>query len=133
MSASNCKKNIDILDQADVFGIISNLLLPDFKVISQSSGILPLSKIINKNICLNFTTYRIEDITTQQLKIHILTSAENNQDTLLHLEPEVSGSFISLTISNTKEGISLKSSRDKQHSVFDSFLAKTISISDIKA
>ncbi|CAI2193934.1 1099_t:CDS:1, partial [Funneliformis geosporum] len=68
MSASNCKKNIDILDQADVFGIISNLLLPDFKVISQSSGILPLSKIINKNICLNFTTYRIEDITTQQLK-----------------------------------------------------------------
>lgn len=40
--ASNCKKSVDILNQADVFSIIFNLLIPDPKMTSQLAGILPI-------------------------------------------------------------------------------------------
>ncbi len=40
--ASDCEKSVDILDQADAFGIISNLPIPDLRMTSQSAEILPL-------------------------------------------------------------------------------------------
>ncbi|UZO24851.1 uncharacterized protein OCT59_017145 [Rhizophagus irregularis] len=44
--ASGCGKNVDILDQADALGIVSNLPIPDPKVTFQSSGISPLSNLM---------------------------------------------------------------------------------------
>ncbi|RGB22126.1 hypothetical protein C1646_678053 [Rhizophagus diaphanus] len=44
--ASGCGKNVNILNQADALGIVSNLPIPDSRVISQSSEISPLSNLM---------------------------------------------------------------------------------------
>ncbi|CAB4378936.1 unnamed protein product [Rhizophagus irregularis] len=59
--ASGCEKNVDILDQADVLSIISNLPIPDSRVTFQSSGILPLSDLM-ETFTLSSPPIRMEGI-----------------------------------------------------------------------
>ncbi|PKY59916.1 hypothetical protein RhiirA4_412578, partial [Rhizophagus irregularis] len=69
--ASDCGKNVDILDQADALGIVSNLPIPDPRVTSQSSGISPLSNLIMGTFTLSSPPIRMEGIegtATQQVK-----------------------------------------------------------------
>ncbi|PKC02785.1 hypothetical protein RhiirA5_363837, partial [Rhizophagus irregularis] len=68
--AFGCGKNVDILDQADVLSIISNLPIPDSRVTSQSSGILPLSNLM-ETFTLSSPPIQMEGIkstATQQIK-----------------------------------------------------------------
>ncbi|RGB25367.1 hypothetical protein C1646_771822 [Rhizophagus diaphanus] len=65
-----CGKNVDILDQADALSIVSNLPIPDPKVTSQSSGISPLSNLM-ETFTLSSPPIQmegIEGIVTQQVK-----------------------------------------------------------------
>ncbi|CAB4485382.1 unnamed protein product [Rhizophagus irregularis] len=65
-----CGKNVDILDQADALGIVSNLPLLGLQgKPSQSSGILPLSKSMGEIFTLSSPPIRMGDegTTTQQV------------------------------------------------------------------
>ncbi|RGB24099.1 hypothetical protein C1646_773560 [Rhizophagus diaphanus] len=67
--ASSCRKNMDILDQANAFGIVSNLPIPDFRVTSQSSEISPLSNLIGMFTLSSLIRMEgIENTATQQVK-----------------------------------------------------------------
>ncbi|CAB4484888.1 unnamed protein product [Rhizophagus irregularis] len=86
--ASGCGKNVDILDQADVLSIISNLPIPDSRVTSQSSGILPLSNLM-ETFTLSSPPIQMEGIkstATQQIK-STLRCTKCSEDLSLSLPP----------------------------------------------
>ncbi|GET67223.1 hypothetical protein GLOIN_2v1478122 [Rhizophagus irregularis DAOM 181602=DAOM 197198] len=75
--APGCGKNVDILDQADALGIVSNLPLLGLQgKPSQSSGISPLSKSMGEIFTLSSPPIRMGDegtTTQQQLIEELLT------------------------------------------------------------
>ncbi|CAB4382218.1 unnamed protein product [Rhizophagus irregularis] len=84
--APGCGKNVDILDQADALGIVSNLPLPGLQgKPSQSSGISPLSKSMGEIFTLSSPPIRMGDegTTTQQVKV--LLVAPNVIKIFLHI------------------------------------------------
>lgn len=86
--ASGCGKNVDILDQADALGIVSNLPIPDPRVTSQSSGISPLSNLMG-TFTLSSPPIRmggIEGTATQQVK-SALRCAKCSEDLSSSLPP----------------------------------------------
>ncbi|CAB4434913.1 unnamed protein product [Rhizophagus irregularis] len=88
MPVPDCKKSVDILDQADALGIISNLPIPDPKMTSQSAGISPLSNLMETFI-LSLSAIQMEGIkstTTQQLR-SILRCAKYSEDLSLYFSP----------------------------------------------
>ncbi|UZN98969.1 uncharacterized protein OCT59_000252 [Rhizophagus irregularis] len=81
-----CGKNVDILDQADALGIVSNLPLLGLQgKPSQSSGISPLSKSMGEIFTLSSPPIRMGDegTTTQQVKV--LWVAPNVIKIFLHI------------------------------------------------
>ncbi len=86
--ASDCGKSVNILDQADVLGIISNLPIPNLRMTSQSAEILPLSNLMGM-FTLSSPAIRmggIESTATQQLR-SILKCAKCFEDLSLCLSP----------------------------------------------
>ncbi|RIA98432.1 hypothetical protein C1645_113602 [Glomus cerebriforme] len=86
--APGCGKNVDILDQADALGIVSNLPILDPRVTSQSSGISPLSNLMG-TFTLSSPPIRmggIEGTATQQVK-STLRCAKCSEDLFSSLPP----------------------------------------------
>jgi hypothetical protein len=88
MFSPNCEKSVDILDQADALGIISNLPIPDSKVTSQSAGISSLSNLMGTFV-LSLPAIQmggIESTATQQLR-STLRCAKCSENLSLYLPP----------------------------------------------
>ncbi|CAB4441329.1 unnamed protein product [Rhizophagus irregularis] len=81
MFSPDCRKNVDILDQANALGIISNLPIPDSRKTSQSSGISPLSNLMETFALFSPPVWMggIKDTATQQI-ISTLRCAKCSED-----------------------------------------------------